>query len=37
MTELIINYFIPVAMIIAIIILIKSLKDIKEYYESTNY
>lgn len=33
MTNLIINYFIPVAMIIAIIILIKSLKDI---YENTN-
>lgn len=32
-TNLIINYFIPVAMIIAIVILIKSLKDI---YENTN-
>ena len=35
-TELIINYCIPVAMIIAIIILIKTIKDLKQYYEKSN-
>lgn len=34
--EIFINYCIPVAMIIAIIILIKTIKDLKQYYEKSN-
>ena len=36
MNEIFINYCIPVAMIIAIVILIKTIKDLKKYYEESN-